>query len=137
MVAAEVMGNHVAATFAGAPGHLELNIRKPVITHNILQFCRLLTDTAESFARHTVDGLEPNREHIAENLAQSRTLVTTLDPRIGYDRAVKIGKLALAENITLKQAAGRLGYVRPEDFDRWVELAAITVLGTTLPGGGG
>lgn len=64
-------------------------------------------------------------------------LVTTLEPRIGYDRAVNIGKLALAETITLKQAAEQLGYVRPEDFDRWVVPAAMTVLGATLPGGGG
>jgi fumarate hydratase, class II len=64
-------------------------------------------------------------------------LVTALDPRIGYDRAVRIGKLALAESITLKQAAEQLGYVRPEDFDRWVAPAAMTVPGATLPGGGG
>ncbi len=45
-------------------------------------------------------------------------VVTALKPRMGYDRAVKIGKLALAENITLKEAAEQFGYVRPEDFDR-------------------
>ena len=64
-------------------------------------------------------------------------LVTALNTRIGYDKAVKIGKLALAENITLKQAADQLGYVRPEDFGRWVVPAAMTVPGATLPGGGG
>jgi fumarate hydratase class II len=64
-------------------------------------------------------------------------LVTAPNTRIGYDKAVKIGKLALAENITLKQAADQLGYVRPEDFGRWVVPAAMTVPGATLPGGGG
>ena len=84
-----------------------------------------------------VDRPIPNRERIAANLAGSRTLVTALNSRIGYDKAVKIGKLALAENITLKQAAEQLGYVRPEDFDRWVVPAAMTEPGATLPGGGG
>lgn len=64
-------------------------------------------------------------------------LVTALNPRIGYDKAVKAGKLALAENIALEQAAEKLGFVRPHDFDRWIVPAAMTVPGATLPGGGG
>ncbi|HME22942.1 MAG TPA: hypothetical protein VKI44_16665 [Acetobacteraceae bacterium] len=63
--------------------------------------------------------------------------MTALNPRIGYDGAVKIGKLALAENIALKQAAEQPGSVRPEDLDRWVVPAAMTAPGATLPGGGG
>lgn len=136
-VAAQVMGNHVTVTIAGAQGHLELNVFKPVIIQNVLQSCRLLADCVVSFAAHMVDKLEPNRDHIATNLAKSLMLVTALNPRIGYDKAVKIGKLALAENITLKQAAGKLGFVRPEDFDRWVVPAEMTMPGATLPGGGG
>ena len=136
MVAAQVMGNHVTVTIAGAQGHLELNVFKPVIIQNVLQSCRLLADSTISFAHNMVDLLAPDREHIAEGLARSLMLVTALNTRIGYDKAVKIGKLALAENITLKQAADQLGYVRPEDFDRWVVPAAMTVPGATLPGGG-
>jgi fumarate hydratase, class II len=137
MVAAQVMGNHVTVTIAGAQGHLELNVFKPVIIQNVLHSCRLLGDSAVSFAHHMVARLQPNREQIAGHLARSLMLVTALNPRIGYDKAVTIGKLALAENITLKQAAERLGYVRPEDFDRWVIPAAMTQPGATLPGGGG
>jgi fumarate hydratase, class II len=137
MVAAQVMGNHVSVTMAGAQSFLELNVFKPVIIYNVLQSCGLLADAAESFADNMVDKLEPNREHIAENVAKSLMLVTALNPRIGYDRAVKIGKTALAENITLKEAAARLGYVSPEDFDRWVVPADMTRPGATLEGGGG
>jgi fumarate hydratase class II len=64
--------------------------------------------------------LSPNLPRIAENLAKSLMLVTALNPHIGYDRAVQIGKLALAEGLTLRDAAARLGFVSPEDFDRWV-----------------
>jgi len=137
MVAAQVMGNHVAVTIAGAQGHLELNVFKPVIIHNVLQSCRILADSAVSFAHNMVDLLLPDRERIALNLARSLMLVTALNPLIGYDKAVTIGKRALAENITLKQAAEQLGFVRPEDFDRWVVPASMTVPGATLPGGGG
>jgi len=132
-----VMGNHVSVTIAGAQSFLELNVFKPVIIYNVLQSCGLLADAAESFAQNMVDRLAPNREHIAENVANSLMLVTALNPRIGYDKAVRIGKTALAENITLKDAAVRLGYVSPDDFDRWVIPADMTRPGATLEGGGG
>jgi fumarate hydratase, class II len=94
-------------------------------------------DSAPSFARNMVNGLQPGREHIAAYLARPLMLVTALNPRIGYDRMVKIGKFDLAENIALKQAAEQLGYVRPEDFDRWIVPTAMSVPVATLPGGGG
>jgi fumarate hydratase class II len=79
--------------------------------------------------------LEPNRARIAENLARSLMLVTALNPHIGYDKAVLIGKLALAENLTLRDAAARLRFVSAEDFDRWVRPADMTAPGATLDGG--
>lgn len=137
MVAAQVVGNHVSVTMAGAQSFLELNVFKPVIIYNVLQSCGLLADAAESFASNMVERLAPNREQIAEHVARSLMLVTALNPRIGYDKAVKISKTALAEHITLKEAAARLGYVSPEDFDRWVVPADMTMPGATLEGGGG
>jgi fumarate hydratase class II len=137
MVAAQVMGNHTTVTIAAAQSFLELNVFKPVIIFNVLQSCRLLADAAVSFAHNMVDRLEPNHDRIADSLAKSLMLVTALNPRIGYDKAVRIGKLALADNITLKQAAEKLGFVRPEDFDRWVVPADMTRPGATLDGGGG
>jgi len=120
MVCAQVMGNTTTVTVAGAQGHLELNVFKPVIIFAVLQSAGLLADAAESFSRHMVTKLMPNLPRIAENLARSLMLVTALNPHIGYDRAVAIGKLALAEGLTLRDAAARLGFVTPEDFDRWV-----------------
>jgi fumarate hydratase class II len=136
MVAAQVMGNHVAVTIGGAQGHLELNVFKPLIIHNVLQSAGLLADAAESFAANMIDKLEPNHARIADNLAKSLMLVTALNPRIGYDKAVAIAKLALAEDITLKAAAARLGHVTEADFDRWVVPAEMVRPGTTLDGGG-
>jgi fumarate hydratase class II len=136
MVCAQVMGNNVTVTIGGAQGHLELNVFKPVIIHAVLQSATLLADASESFAHNMVEKLEPNRERIAENLAKSLMLVTALNPRIGYDKAVAIGKKALAENLTLKEAAARLGYVSPEEFDRWVRPEEMVEPGATLEGGG-
>ena len=134
MVCAQVMGNHVAITIGAAQSFLELNVFKPLIIHAVLQSTTLLADAAESFAVNMVDRLEPDRARIAENLAKSLMLVTALNPRIGYDKAVRIGKLALAENLTLKEAAGRLGFVSAEDFDRWVRPEDMTSPGATLEG---
>ncbi|MBU8538800.1 class II fumarate hydratase [Falsiroseomonas tokyonensis] len=120
MVAAQVMGNHVAVTIGGAQGHLELNVFKPLIIHNVLQSIGLLADASESVAANMMDKLEPNRAKMADNLQKSLMLVTALNPRIGYDKAVAIAKKALAEDITLKAAAAALGHVTAEDFDRWV-----------------
>jgi fumarate hydratase class II len=136
MVAAQVMGNHTTVTVAGAQGHLELNVFKPVIIQAVLQSARLIGDAAESFAANMVDKLEPNLPRIADNLAKSLMLVTALNPRIGYDKAVQIAKLALAEDITLKDAAARLGHVAPDDFDRWVRPEEMIRPGTALDGSG-
>ncbi|WP_198369511.1 class II fumarate hydratase [Roseomonas rosulenta] len=136
MVCARVMGNQTTVTFAGAQGHLELNVFKPVIIQAVLESITLLGDAARSFATHMVAKLEPNRARIADQVAKSLMLVTALNPHIGYDRAVQIAKLALAEDLTLRDAAARLGHVTPEDFDRWVRPDDMLRPGGATGGGG-
>ncbi|HLY54819.1 MAG TPA: class II fumarate hydratase, partial [Stellaceae bacterium] len=120
MVAAQVIGNHVTITVAGATGHFELNVFKPVIIFNLLQSVRLLGDAANSFADNCVVGIEANRDRIDRLLHESLMLVTALNPHIGYDRAAKVAKTAHATGSTLKQAAVDLGYLSEEEFDQWV-----------------
>merc|ERR1712146_639600 len=121
MVAAQVMGNHVAVTVANSNGHFELNAYKPVIGHNVLESIRLLADGATSFAENCVDGLLPNRKRIQEHLERSLMLVTALNPHIGYDKSAAIAKLAEKKDMTLKAAALELGHLSSEDFDKWVD----------------
>jgi fumarate hydratase class II len=121
MVAAQVMGNHVAVTVAGSNGHFELNVFKPVIIHNVLQSIQLLADAARSFTDNCVVGIEPRTERITQLLNESLMLVTALNPHVGYDNAAKIAKKAHAENKTLKQAAVELGLLKAEDFDRLIK----------------
>lgn len=125
MVAAQVMGNHVAVTVAGSNGHFELNVFKPVIAYNVLQSIRLLADVARSFTDNCVVGIEANRERIAELVSRSLMLVTALNPHVGYDNAAKIAKKAHAERKTLKQAAVELGLLSAEDYDRLIKPEAM------------
>jgi fumarate hydratase class II len=125
MLCAQVMGNDVAVNIGGASGHLELNVYKPMMIHAFLQSARLLADGCRSFDEHCARGIEPDRARIRELLERSLMLVTALSPRIGYDRAAEIAKKAHHDGSTLREAALALGYVKAEDFDRWVDPAAM------------
>ncbi|OQW78348.1 MAG: fumarate hydratase, class II [Proteobacteria bacterium ST_bin13] len=120
MVAAQVIGNHMAITVGGMQGHLELNVFKPMIAANILRSIDLLSTGMTSFAERCVDGIGPNRARIAELVDRSLMLVTALAPEIGYDNAAKIAKHAHAHDLTLKEAALALGLVDAATFDRLV-----------------
>jgi len=121
MVAAQVMGNHVAVTIGGATGHFELNVFKPVIAYNVLQSIRLIADACVSFADNCVVGIVANKERIAKLLHESLMLVTALNPHIGYDNAAKIAKKAHKEHTSLKEAGIALGLLTSEQFDQWVK----------------
>ncbi|WP_029007810.1 class II fumarate hydratase [Azospirillum halopraeferens] len=126
MVCARVMGNHTTVTVAGATGHFELNVFKPVIAHAVLQSIRLLADAAVSFTDNCVVGIEANRDRIARLLNESLMLVTALNPHIGYDNAAKIAKKAHAEGTTLKEAGVALGLLTADRFDALVRPEAMT-----------
>ncbi|MBC2651872.1 class II fumarate hydratase [Novosphingobium flavum] len=120
MVAAQVIGNHQAVTVGGLQGHLELNVFKPLIGAAVLRSIDLLACGMDGFARHCVDGLEPDRARIAELVGRSLMLVTALAPEIGYDNAARIAKHAHAHGLTLREAGLALGLVDGATFDRIV-----------------
>ena len=121
MVCIQVMGNDTAITFAGASGNFELNVYRPVIAFNILQSIRLLADACDSFLVNAIEGIEPNKQRIHENLYNSLMLVTALNPHIGYDKAAKVAKKAYSENLSLREAIVELEYMSEEDFDKLVQ----------------
>lgn len=125
MVAAQVIGNHMAITVGGMQGHLELNVFKPMIAANVLRSIDLLSTGMTSFAERCVDGIEPNRARIAELVDRSLMLVTALAPEIGYDNAAKIAKHAHAHDLTLREAGLALGLVDAATFDRLVRPEAM------------
>ena len=125
MVAAQVMGNHVAVTIGGLQGHMELNVFKPLIGANVIRSINLLSIGMESFTERALDGIEADEARIAELMNKSLMLVTALAPEIGYDNAAKIAKVAHQKGLTLKEAGLELGLVDEATFDRVVKPEAM------------
>jgi fumarate hydratase class II len=117
MVAVQVMGNDTAVGFAASQGNFELNVFMPVLAYNFLQSARLLSQCMVSFNDNCVVGIKANREKMYHNLHNSLMLVTALNPYIGYENAAKTAKLAYKENISLKEACVKLGFLTEEKFD--------------------
>ena len=117
MVAVQVMGNDTAVGIAASQGNFELNVFLPVLAYNFLQSVRLLSESILSFTENCVAGIKADRERMRRNLNNSLMLVTALNPYIGYENAAKTAKLAFRENISLKEACVRLGFLTEERFD--------------------
>ena len=117
MVSVQVMANDVAVSMAASQGNFELNVYMPVCIYNFLQSARLLRDAMASFRVNCVVGIKPNKEKMDYNLRNSLMLVTALNVHIGYENAAKTAKLAYAENISLREACVKLGFLTAEKFD--------------------
>jgi fumarate hydratase, class II len=121
MIAAQVMGNDVAVGFGGAGGYLEMNVYKPLIIFNITHSTTIMTDGCTNFRKFLIEGTKPNLKKINEYVERSLMLVTALSPVIGYDKASKIAHYAMDNDLTLKAAALKLGFVTEAEFDRVVD----------------
>ena len=121
MITVQVMANDVAVGFGGAGGYLEMNVYKPLIIFNITHSITILTDGCTNFRKFLIEGTKPNLKKIKEYVERSLMLVTALSPVIGYDKASKIAHDALDNDLTLKQAALKLGFVSETEFDSIVD----------------
>jgi fumarate hydratase class II len=120
MIAVQVMANDVAVGFGGAGGYLEMNVYKPLIIFNVTHSITIMTDGCGNFQKFLIEGTKPNLKKIEEYVERSLMLVTALSPVIGYDKASKIAHYALDNDLTLKEAAMKLGFVTEAEFDRIV-----------------
>ena len=126
MVCTQIMGNDVSTTIAGASGHLELNVFKPLIANNIIQSSRILGDACLSFSENCIEGIKPNKKRIKTFLKNSLMLVTALNSKIGYYKAAEIANKAYDEDTTLKEAAIALNYLGAKEFDEIVDPKKMT-----------
>jgi fumarate hydratase, class II len=126
MVAVQVFGNDHAVAFAGSQGNFQLNVFKPVMLHNVLESIEILSDAIRAFDDNCAQGIEPNEKRIREHLENSLMLVTALNPHIGYEKAAKIAITAHKEDLTLREAALKLGFLTGEQFDQWVRPEEMT-----------
>ena len=137
MVAVQVMANDAAVGFGGAGGYLEMNVYKPLIIHNVTHSIALMTDSCTNFRIFLVEGTKPNLKKIKEYVERSLMLVTALSPVIGYDKASRIAHYAMDNDLTLKQATLKLGFVTETEFDRIVDpIKMVTPYVTTAAAAG-
>ena len=120
-VCLHIFGNNTAISIAGSQGHFQLNVFNPMMAFNFIQSVKLMTDAAISFEKNCLDGLVARHENIKLNLERSLMLVTALAPKIGYDKAAELAKLAHKNNTTLKEEALKSGYVNEVEFDSLVD----------------
>jgi fumarate hydratase class II len=132
MICIQVMGNDNAVAIAGSQGNFELNAMRPIIINNFLHSARILADGCEKFREYSVEGTELNRDKIRQYVDGSVMLVTALSPVIGYQNAAHIAETAIAEGLTLKQAALASGKVDEALFDKTVR--PIDMIGSGLAG---
>src|SRR6266446_5848485 len=121
MVAVQVMANDTAVGFGGAGGYLEMNVYKPLIIFNVTHSITIMTDSCTNFRKFLVEGTKPNLKKINQYVEESLMLVTALSTVIGYDKASKIAHYAMDNDLTLKAAALKLGFVTEAEFDRVVD----------------
>jgi fumarate hydratase, class II len=121
MIAVQVMANDVAVGFGGAGGYLEMNVYKPLMIFNVTHSITIMTDGCTNFRKYLIEGTKPNLKKIREYVDRSLMLVTALAPVIGYDKASKIAHYAMDNDLTLKAAALKLGFVSEAEFDRIVD----------------
>src|ERR1700758_5225057 len=126
MVAVQVFGNDHAVAFAGSQGNFQLNVYKPVILHNLLTSIELVAEASRSFCERCAVGIEPNKKRIKDHLDNSLMLVTALSPHIGYEKAAQIALKAYREDLSLREAALKLGFLNAEQFDSWVRPEEMT-----------
>ena len=118
MVCVKVIGNHNGITMAGSHGHFELNVFKPLIIHNILQSIEIMSDSAKTFALYCVKGIKADKKRIKSLLESSLMMVTALAPKIGYDKAAQIAKIAHKKGTTLKEEVISAGLVEEKEYNK-------------------
>lgn len=126
MVTCRVHGNQAVISMAASQGRFELNVYAPVMADAFIESATLLGQAIHSFNIHCAEGMKPIEERMAELVEHSLMLVTALSPHIGYEKAAAISKKAFADGSCLRAAAQALGYVSEEDYDKYVQPAAMT-----------
>ncbi|MCT2538819.1 aspartate ammonia-lyase [Sedimentimonas flavescens] len=119
-VAFQVIGNDLTVTMAAEAGQLQLNAFEPVIVLNVLQSMRILMHAMDTLAERCVKGIEANVAECEGALENSLVLATMLVPHIGYSKAAKVAKTALAEGAQVIETAVKLGYGTAEEIEAMI-----------------
>ena len=132
MVCAQVFGNDTCITWAGANGNFELNVMMPVMAHDLLESIRLLANVIDAFCQKCVTGIVANKKRCEELVELSMAMVTSLAPKIGYDRAAEIAKESARTGKTVREICRQKKVLPDAELDRVLDPVAMTE-----PGGEG
>jgi len=136
MVCSQVIGNDGCITWSGANGNFELNVMMPVMAHNLLESIRLLGNACGVFSEKCVRGIEANEERCRELVELSMAMVTSLAPRIGYDRAAEIAKESAKTGRTVREICLEKKVLPAEELERALDPVAMTEPGGEGSAGG-
>jgi fumarate hydratase, class II len=126
MVCAQVIGNDAAITWSGANGNFELNVMMPVMARNLLESIRLLANVIEAFCEKCVTGIAANKQRCQELVELSMAMVTSLAPKIGYDRAAEIAKESAKTGKTVREICRQKKVLPEEELNRALDPVAMT-----------
>ena len=136
MVCAEVFGHDATITWAGANGNFELNVMMPVMAHDLLESIRLLANAVDVFCDKCVVGIKANKARCEELVELSMAMVTSLAPKIGYDRAAEIAKESARTGKTVRELCLENKILPQKELDRILDAVAMTEPGGAGSGGG-
>jgi fumarate hydratase class II len=136
MVCAQVIGNDACITWSGANGNFELNVMMPVMAHNLLESIRLLANACDAFVEKCVIGIEANEERCRELVELSMAMVTSLAPKIGYDRAAEIAKESAKTGKTVRELCREKNVLPADELERALDPVAMTEPGGEGSAGG-
>jgi len=136
MVCAQVFGNDTCITWAAANGNLELNVMMPVMAHDLLESIRLLGNVADAFTEKCVIGIQANEERCRELVELSMAMVTSLAPKIGYDRAAEIAKESAKTGKTVREICREKKILTENELRAALDPVAMTEHGGTGSAGG-
>ncbi len=126
MVCAQVIGNDTCITWAGANGNFELNVMMPVMAHDLLESIRLLANVVDVFCDKCIKGIVANEERCRELVELSMAMVTSLAPKIGYDRAAEIAKESAKTGRTVREISLERKVLPEKELERALDPVAMT-----------
>jgi fumarate hydratase class II len=126
MACAHVMGNDTTIAICGQHGNFELNVMMPALAYNLLEAIELLASAAGNFNKNCVSGITANEERCRELAEKSLATVTSLAPKIGYDKAAELAKRAMKEDKTVRAVAQEMKLLPEAELNRLLDLMAMT-----------
>jgi aspartate ammonia-lyase len=131
MVCFQVIGCDTTVLMAAQAGQLELNVMMPVVAYNLLHGMEILKNAVDVLTTRCIAGITADKARCRSYAEASMSIVTVLNPRIGYAKAAEIAKEYLASGKSIRQIILERGLMREEELDRLFDLQKMTELQQT------